>query len=53
MACVFILRHSVISTYIGSGYPIVLLGSCFWCVRACVRSPPFLCPLYIFLPLNV
>jgi len=26
----------VISTYIGSGYPFVLWGSCFWCV--CVQS---------------
>jgi len=44
MACVFVLRQWVIRTYIGSGYPFVLWGSCFWCVFVCVCvracSPP-------------
>jgi len=36
----FFIRYWVISTYIRSGYPFVLWGSCFWCV--CVRAcnPP-------------
>jgi len=27
MACVFVIRYCVISSYIGSGYPFVLWGS--------------------------
>ena len=43
MDCVFVLSWWVISTYIGSGYPFVLWGSCFWCVcvqysSCCVRK---------------
>ena len=33
---VFVLRQWVIGTYSGSGYPLVLWGSCFWCVCVCV-----------------
>jgi len=51
MACVFVLRQWVIRTYIGSGYPFVLWGSCFWCVFVCVcvcvrAVLLLLCPLY-------
>jgi hypothetical protein len=39
----------VINIYIGSGYPVVLCGSCFWCVCVCVCARAvllLLCPLY-------
>ena len=38
----------MISTYSGSGYPVVLWGSCFLCVCVCmwVRTVLLLCPLY-------
>ena len=40
--CARSLAHLV---YIGSGYPFVLWGSCFWCV--CMQSSSFLlCPFY-------
>ena len=49
MACFFVLRYWVISTYIGSVYPFVLWGSCFGvcvCVCVCVQSS-FYCVRFI------
>jgi hypothetical protein len=37
MSRVFVLWYWVISTYIGSGYPIVLWGSCSRCVYVCTQ----------------